>query len=99
MSMSYGVDPHPQLPELYLSLLTHRERFHELKRLLAHYDLTADQLDAEPVDAAFVREHLNERIRVWIGPQFTGLNAAQTLQWRGIIVEERFNVLEQESDA
>jgi len=35
---------------------------------------------------------LNTRIRGWLGGQFMGLSATQVLQWRAIVVEERFNV-------
>ena len=49
-------------------------------------------LDHEPDDAASVRSRLNERIRGWVGGRFDGLSAAQVLQWRAIVVEERLNV-------
>ena len=39
-----------------------------------------------------MRDRLNQRIRAWVGADFDGLSARQTLQWRAIIVEERFNV-------
>jgi hypothetical protein len=35
---------------------------------------------------------LNARIRDWVGDKFVGLSATQMLQWRAIVVEERFNV-------
>jgi hypothetical protein len=92
MSTTLPVDPHAQLRSLYMSLLSHQERFDEFKRLLALYDVKPEQLDAEPLEAADVRERLNERIRTWIGGRFDGLSAAQALQWRAIVVEERFNV-------
>jgi hypothetical protein len=87
-------DPHAQLRALYLSLLTHQEYFDEFKQLLALYDVVPDRLDDEPADAAQVRERLNERIRSWVGTgsPFDGLSAAQMLQWRAIVVEERINV-------
>jgi hypothetical protein len=85
-------DPHAQLRALYLSLLTHQEHFDEFKQLLALYDAVPDGLDREPVDAAAVRERLNDRIRSWVGSRFEGLSAAQVLQWRAIVVEERLNV-------
>ena len=48
-------------------------------------------MDVEPSEAASVRMRLNDRIRDWIG-DFEGLSPVQTLQWRAIIVENRFNV-------
>ena len=87
-------DSHAQLRALYLSLLTHQEHFDEFKQLLALYEAVPDRLDREPVDAALVREQLNDRIRSWVGVEsrFEGLSAAQVLQWRAIVVEERLNV-------
>ena len=88
------IDPHAQLRALYVSLLTHQEHFDEFKQLLALYDAVPDRLDDEPSGAAQVRERLNERIRSWVGVEsvFEGLSAAQVLQWRAIVVEERINV-------
>jgi hypothetical protein len=85
-------DPHAQLRALYQALLSNQECFDEFKRLLALYDVKPDQLDDEPAEAADVRHRLNARIREWIKGPFDGLSATQTLQWRAIIVEERFNV-------
>ena len=85
------LDPHSQLRALYQSLLSHHEHFDEFKRLLALYDVKPEQLDAEPVEARDVRDQLNARIREWIG-EFEGLSAVQALQWRVIVVEDRFNV-------
>jgi hypothetical protein len=102
-----SVDPHAQLRALYCSLLTHQERFDEFKQLLAMYDIVEAappvrcgdldvdldlDLDLEPEAAARVRTTLNERIRGWVGGCFDGLSAAQVLQWRAIVVEERLNV-------
>ncbi len=87
-----SIDPHSQLRSLYQSLLSRQEYFDEFKRLLALYEVAAEDLDAEPAAAAAVRTRLNERIREWVGGNFDGLSAAQTLQWRAIVVEERFNV-------
>ena len=84
-------DPQTQLRSLYLSLLTHQENFDEFRRLLALYDVAGVEGDDEPVEAARVRHELNARIRSWIG-EFDGLSAAQTRQWRAIVIEERFNV-------
>jgi hypothetical protein len=85
-------DPHAQLRALYLSLLTHQDHFDEFKQLLALYEVEPDAYEEEPATAAVVREHLNETIREWIGGRFDGLSAAQVLQWRAIVVEERLNV-------
>jgi predicted nucleic acid-binding protein len=84
-------DPHTQLRALYQSLLARQENFDEFKRLLALYDVSGST-DAESTEAAAVRRQLNDRIRQWVGGPFDGLTAAQTLQWRAIVVEERFNV-------
>ena len=85
-------DPHAQLRALYQSLCSDHEHFEEFRRLLALYDVKADQADNEPAEASAVRETLNARIREWLGGEFDGLSAVQTLLWRAILVEERFNV-------
>jgi hypothetical protein len=85
-------DSHAQMRSLYLSLLTRQENFDEFKQLLAMYELPPVQLDDEPLDAFEVRARLNARIRSWVGGRFDGLSAAQVLQWRAIVVEERLNV-------
>jgi hypothetical protein len=85
-------DPHAQLRALYQALLTDQARFDEFKRLLAMYDFDPRQSDEEPPSAMRSRDQLNERIRSWIGGTFAGLSATQALQWRAIVVEERFNV-------
>jgi hypothetical protein len=87
-----STDPHAQLRALYLSLLTHQEHFDEFKQLLALYEVTPEVMTSEPDGASEVRDRLNERIRAWIGGPFEGLSAAQVLQWRAIVVEERLNV-------
>jgi hypothetical protein len=91
---STAIDPHAQLRALYLSLLTHQSHFDEFKQLLALYDVKPEELEAdeEPRAAAQLRSRLNARIRSWVGRQFDGLSAAQVLQWRAIVVEERLNV-------
>ncbi|XXT23329.1 hypothetical protein WME94_17490 [Sorangium sp. So ce429] len=86
-----SVDPHAQLRALYISLLRNQEHFDEFKQLLALY-IVAPEADEEPEEAASVRALLNCRIRSWIGGFFDGLSAAQVLQWRAIVVEERINV-------
>ena len=86
-----SVDPHAQLRALYLSLLQHQEHFDEFKQLLALYSISPED-DVEPDEAARIRARLNDRIRIWVGGFFDGLSAAQVLQWRAILVEERFNV-------
>ncbi len=92
MNLDTKTDPHAQVRALYRALLEHEDRFHEFKRALALYDLRADQLDEEPADAAALRDRLNERIRSWVQVPFEGISAVQMLQWRAIVVEERFNV-------
>lgn len=91
MHTATSVDPHAQLRALYISLLQNQDHFDEFKQLLALYVVSPDA-DEEPEDASLVRAQLNDRIRSWIGGFFDGLSAAQVLQWRAIVVEERFNV-------
>jgi hypothetical protein len=86
-----AADPHAQLRSLYMSLISHQEHFDEFKQLLALYDVAPETQDHEPEEAAAVRIRLNDRIRTWVG-NFEGLSVAQMLQWRAIVVEERFNV-------
>jgi hypothetical protein len=92
MTLQASFDPHSQLRALYQALLSNQERFDEFKRLLQLYDFDPAQVDEEPTEAAAMRIRLNDRIRAWVGGPFEGLSATQTLQWRAIIVEERFNV-------
>lgn len=92
MATTTMYDPHSQLRSLYQALLSKQEYFDEFKRLLALYEVTPEQLDAEPNEAGAIRQRLNERIREWVAGPFDGLTAVQTLQWRAIVVEERFNV-------
>jgi hypothetical protein len=92
MTMGTSVDPHAQLRSLYMSLLTSQEHFDEFKRLLALYDVDPETWDTEPKEALVIRQRLNDRIRAWTGGSFEGLSAQQLLQWRAIVVEERFNV-------
>ena len=92
MTLQTTYDPHSQLRALYQALLSNQDSFDEFKRLLQLYDFDPRQAEEEPAEAGAVRERLNERIRSWVGGDFEGLSARQTLQWRAIIVEERFNV-------
>jgi hypothetical protein len=92
MTLQSSFDPHAQLRALYQALLSNQERFDEFKRLLAFYDFDPRAVEEEPIEAAAVRQKLNDRISTWIGGGFCGLSATQTFQWRAIIVEERFNV-------
>jgi hypothetical protein len=92
MNVATRIDPHAQIRALYGALLENEERFHEFKRHLALYDLRADQVDEEPAEAAALRHRLNQRIQSWLPIPFDGISAVQMLQWRAIIVEERFNV-------
>jgi hypothetical protein len=92
MSAQVSYDPHAQLRALYQVLLSNQDCFDEFKRLLALYDFDPHQVDEEPVEAAGLRQKLNDRIRAWVGTNFGGLSATQMLQWRAIVVEERFNV-------
>jgi hypothetical protein len=49
-------------------------------------------VEDEPANAAAIRQRLNERIQGWLTVPFDGISAVQMLQWRAIVVEERFNV-------
>jgi hypothetical protein len=84
-------ESHDQLRSLYQALLFNQDCFDEFKRLLVLYELEPDDIEDEPADATAVRERLNDRIRGWVGGNFEALSAEQVLQWRAIIVEERFN--------
>ena len=92
MAAQVTFDPHSQLRALYQALLSSQEYFDEFKRMLALYSFDPRQADDEPTEAAAIRQRLNDRIRNWVGNQFAGLSATQMLQWRAIVVEERFNV-------
>lgn len=84
-------DPHLQLRRLYISLLEEQSRFDEFKQLLALYP-TTETGDEEGEEGHQAREKLNARIRTWLGGEFEGLNVAQVLLWRSIVVEERINI-------
>jgi hypothetical protein len=90
--MSNATDPHGQLRALYRSLLERQEHFDEFKQLLALYPVAMAEGHEEPKEARELRDRLNERIQTWIG-DFEGLSVMQVLQWRAIVVEERFNVV------
>ena len=92
MSAQVSYDPHAQLRALYQVLLSNQACFDEFKRMLELYDFDPGHVDAEPEEAAQMRQKLNARIRDWVGDKFVGLSATQMLQWRAIVVEERFNV-------
>jgi hypothetical protein len=92
MAVQVTYDPHSQLRALYQALLSSQDYFDEFKRMLALYNFDPHEVDEEPGEAAAIREKLNERIRSWVGGPFAGLSATQLLQWRAIVVEERFNV-------
>jgi hypothetical protein len=85
-------DPHTQLRALYSTLLQNEEYFHEFKRMLQLYDVGVDQVANEPPEATALRDALNGKIRSWVAVPFDGISATQMLQWRAIVVEERFNV-------
>jgi hypothetical protein len=92
MAAQVTYDPHAQLRALYQALLSSQDYFDEFKRMLALYVVDPGHIDEEPTEAAAIRQKLNDRIRDWVGSQFSGLSATQMLQWRVIVVEERFNV-------
>jgi hypothetical protein len=85
-------DPHSQLRALYRSLLERQSNFDEFKQLLQLYPVSADG-DDESQEASMIRTRLNNRISDWLGGGFEGLSVIQLLQWRAIVVEERFNVV------
>jgi hypothetical protein len=88
----HTIDPHAQLRSLYRSLLERQENFDEFKQLLALYPESVRETGDEPEEAAGIRMRLNDRIRTWIGGPVDELSPVQVLQWRAIIVEQRFNV-------
>jgi len=92
MAAQVSFDPHSQLRALYQALLSSQDYFDEFKRMLQLYNVDPRHLDEESTEASAIRQRLNDRIRAWVGNQFSGLSATQMLQWRAIVVEERFNV-------
>ena len=95
MNLQASSEVHDQLCSLYQALLSSQSCFDEFKRLLRLYDFFPGfAQDREPSEAAQRRceQFLNDRHPGgWIGGDFAGLTVTQTLQWREIIVEERFS--------
>ena len=85
-------DPHDQLRALYRSLLERQSNFDEFKQLLSLYPPSVSDTAPEPEEAAHIRALLNFRISEWVDGNFDGLSVVQVLQWRNIVVEERFNI-------
>jgi hypothetical protein len=85
-------DPHGQLRALYRSLLERQSNFDEFKQLLSLYPPSVGDISSEPVEAAHIRARLNFRISEWVDGEFDGLSVMQVIQWRNIVVDERFNV-------
>ncbi|MET0591112.1 MAG: hypothetical protein ABW133_00330 [Polyangiaceae bacterium] len=86
-------DPHDQLRALYRSLLERQSNFDEFKQLLSLYPESVSDNASEPEEAAHIRARLNFRISEWVDGEFDGLSVNQVLQWRNIVVEERYNVV------
>jgi len=86
-------DPHDQLRALYRSLLERQSNFDEFKQLLSLYPDSVTDTNPESEEAAYIRARLNFRISEWVDGEFDGLSVDQVLQWRNIVVEERFNVV------
>jgi hypothetical protein len=84
-------DPNVQLRALYMDLLRNQSHFDEFKHLLALYHPDGVSVDGtETASAREVRERLNDRIQCWLATPIDTLSPAQVLQWRTIVVEERF---------
>lgn len=83
-------DNRSQIRALYRSLLERQSNFDEFKTLLALYPASLPPNGQEPVEARVVRARLNSRISEWLGDPFDALTAEQLLEWRAIVVEERF---------
>src|SRR4051812_6811355 len=90
MSMSPR-DHRSQIRALYRSLLERQSNFDEFKALLALYPPSLTPNGLESAEASLIRARLNSRISEWLGDPFDALSAEQLLQWRAIVVEERFN--------
>jgi hypothetical protein len=85
-------DAHGQLRALYRSLLERQSNFDEFKQLLTLYPESVSDTAPESEEAAYIRARLNFRIAEWVDGEFDGLSVDQVLQWRNIVVEERYNV-------
>src|SRR5258708_14694710 len=83
--------PQAQIRPLYRSLLERQSNFDEFKTLLALYPASLPPNGQETAEAKMVRARLNSRISEWLGDPFDALSAEQLLEWRPILVEERFN--------
>jgi hypothetical protein len=88
--MNATCDPRSQIRALYRSLLERRSNFDEFKALLSLYPASLPANGEEPVEATTVRARLNARISEWLGDPFDALTKEQLLEWRVIVVEERF---------
>lgn len=86
-------DPHDQLRALYRSLLERQSNFDEFKQLLSLYPESVSDNGSEPEEAAHIRARLNFKIAQWVDGEFDGLSVMQVLQWRNIVVEERYSVV------
>jgi hypothetical protein len=86
-------DHRTQIRALYRSLLERQSNFDEFKTLLALYPASLPPNGQETAEATVVRARLNSRISEWLGDPFDALTAEQLLQWRAIVVEERFNTV------
>ena len=84
-------DHRTQIRALYRSLLERQSNFDEFKALLSLYPASLPPNGQETAEATIVRARLNSRISEWLGDPFDALTAEQLLQWRAIVVEERFN--------
>ena len=85
-------DARDQIRALYRSLLERQSNFDEFKQLLTLYPESVSDTASESEEAAYIRARLNFRIAEWVDGEFDGLSVMQVLQWRNIVVEERFNV-------
>jgi len=84
-------DPAAQLRALYMDLLRNQSHFDEFRHLLALYHPADVNGEKESSRANEVRERLNDRIRAWLGADIDDLTPSQVLQWRAVVVEERFS--------
>lgn len=84
-------DPNTELRALYMDLLRNQSHFDEFHHLLALYHPTdVSETGSETDRALEVRCRLNDRIREWLAMDIEGLTSCQVLQWRAIVVEDRF---------